>query len=162
MVVDETEKRWYARRDGVIRGPFTADIITRHILLGRIRMHDEVSEDRESWQTAKLLTSLLPDEVRHMSGWEDYQRFIVARMRVDERKLERRDPVTTLEDVPGTGRRSGMERRTEDSALYMARHAFEAEVSPGLPGKRPPRLGTLVLTLVLAMVVFVWLVPAGR
>ena len=43
MKRQEANAGWFTRREGVIRGPFPAGEITRYILLGRIRLDDELS-----------------------------------------------------------------------------------------------------------------------
>ena len=86
----ELQSQWYTRRGGVIRGPFGSDEITRYLILGRIRMDDELSQDRFTWATANRCTELLPDELQKLSSWDDYQQLVIGRMQVDERKGERR------------------------------------------------------------------------
>jgi hypothetical protein len=81
MSTQESEKIWYTRRDGVMRGPFTAENISRYILLGRIDLDDEVSQDRETWIVAGHLDSLLPAELKSQSSWDDYQKLVTAHMR---------------------------------------------------------------------------------
>ena len=82
--------QWYTRRGGVVRGPFSVDEITRHFILGRICLDDELSQDRLTWRTAKRCTELLPVEVQNLSSWDDYQQLVITRMQMDERKAERR------------------------------------------------------------------------
>jgi len=41
---------WYARRDGRVRGPFTAEELRRYLLLGRICEDDELSRDGMEWR----------------------------------------------------------------------------------------------------------------
>lgn len=151
---------WYARRDGVIRGPFTDLVVTRYILLGRIRLDDELSEDRVSWQPAKSVAELLPDEVRTLSSWTDYQQLVVSRLQVDERRQERRVSRPDANNLPNDERRSGQDRRSEDAAHLIARHAYGDE--HGNSGKkRLHRAGALVATLLLAAWAIVWLLPVS-
>ena len=151
---------WYARRDGVIRGPFTVVLVTRYILLGRIRLDDELSEDRVSWQPARSIAELLPDEVRSLSSWTDYQQLVVARLQVDERRQERRVSRTDVSQLPNDERRSGQDRRSQDAAHSIARLAYGDD--HGNSGKkRLHRTGALVATLLLAVWAIVWLLPAS-
>ena len=90
MVNSNNGNRWYARRNGTVRGPFTDENITRYILLGRIRLKDELSQDRIRWRSVGDYPGLFPEELLQLSSWEDYQTLVVARMKVDERLEERR------------------------------------------------------------------------
>jgi hypothetical protein len=162
MEQEKTERLWYTRREGIIRGPFPAAVISRYILLGRIKLNDELSEDQSSWQAAESLTSLLPEEIWRLSSWGDYQKLIVSRMQADERKQGRRDTVADEDSNRDADRRSGSERRVEDSILPLAHFAFGADESNSPVKKRPHRLGMLVLTLALAVLVFAWFIPAVR
>jgi hypothetical protein len=58
---------WYTRREGIVRGPFEPGHITRYILLGRIRLDDELSHVQWrrcclwKWQTCtagKIISNL--------------------------------------------------------------------------------------------------------
>jgi hypothetical protein len=157
----ESAGRWYARRDGVIRGPFTASDVTRYILLGRISLDDDLSEDRITWQNVKSMAAMLPPELKQMSSWEDYQRLIIARMHADERKSSRRDAEPVMDGMPESERRAGDDRRSEEGVLTLARYFFAASDSIKPARIRSFRLGTLVLTVMLAVLAFAWLVPAG-
>ncbi len=84
------QDQWYARRNGVVRGPFPGESVSRHILLGRIRMNDELSTDGNYWLPVVEYPQLLPPELTGLSGWEGYQALVMARIRYDERVAERR------------------------------------------------------------------------
>jgi hypothetical protein len=90
MAPSENGGRWYARRNGTVRGPFTDERIACYILLGRIRLCDELSMDRVRWQPARDYPELFPEELLQLSSWEDYQKLVVARMKVDERTSQQR------------------------------------------------------------------------
>lgn len=153
--------RWYTRRAGVERGPFPTGDITRYILLGRIRLDDELSRDRRSWSPAGSLTGLLPHEMLELSSWEDYQSYIEARMQVDERRGERR--CATCEGCTGgIERRVAGERRHADNHNLIDSYVFGLHARQPHGGTRARRVRTLLLTLVLASLVFAWLVPAAR
>jgi hypothetical protein len=151
---------WYARRDGVVRGPFTVLVVSRYILLGRIRLDDELSEDRVSWQPARSVAELLPDKVRTLSSWADYQQLVVSRLQVDERRHERRKSRTGINDQPNDERRSGQDRRTEDGAHTIARLAYGDGHGSSVK-KRLHRTGALIATLLLAVWAIVWFLPVS-
>ena len=155
----ENPGQWYARRDGVIRGPFPPTEVGRYILLGRIRLDDEISTDRNNWQTAGSIASILPKEILQLSSWPDYQRLIVARLQVDERVSDRRDADSPLPDAADNERRAGRDRREENAAMIITRAVY-GQGGADTAGRR--RAGVFVLTLVLAALVVAWLVPAFR
>ncbi len=162
MTQEKTAKGWYARRDGIIRGPFTTVDVTRYILLGRISLDDDISEDQVTWQSVQTATFILPTELKQLSSWEDYQQLMLARLQVDERKGDRRVMETGSDGRPVLERRLSSDRRSEDSGLLLARYFFAASETVRRPKERPYRLGTLVLTIMLAVLVVAWLLPAIR
>ena len=86
----EAVRRWYARRNGTVRGPFTDELMTRYIVLGRIRLEDELSLDRVGWRPAREYSELFPEELLRLSNGDDYQRLLVMRTGADERTVNRR------------------------------------------------------------------------
>ncbi len=60
-----SSSHWYVRRGGKVVGPYPVAQIRRYVLLGRIRLDDELSHDRETWITARQYkASLTPAERR--------------------------------------------------------------------------------------------------
>lgn len=104
---------WYTRREKEIRGPFPAGLITRYILLGRIREDDELSVDQLSWQIVSEKPELIPEELKlDLSIPENQERLRIARMREDEREAtNRRSKKVANGDDANTFKRSGIERR---------------------------------------------------
>ena len=154
--------KWYTRREGVVRGPFAAGDITRHILLGRIRLDDELSRDRVSWSQARTLTGLLPHEMLNLSSWDDYQCYIEARMRVDERRAERRCDTCPGCNAIANDRRVLRDRRRGDDSRMIDSYIFGFQGLNARGAAKPSRMRTLLLTMLLATLVFVWLVPVSR
>jgi len=113
---------WWVRRGGEVRGPFVTGLVRRHVLLGRIRLDDEVSQDREVWRRVGEVDALVPDEVRDPGP--DGERLLQARLREDERSpgdRRRRRPA----DAPGRERRRGVDRRApEPDPLVKGRHVW--------------------------------------
>jgi hypothetical protein len=153
---------WYTRRDGVIRGPFSVDEITRHFILGRICLDDELSQDRLVWTTANHCTDVLPVELQNLNSWDDYQQLVIARMQVDERKGERRCQQCSNQDGCHPERRTDTERRETDNDRLISQYLFGHLHPPGAHLARQKKLRPLLLTLLLASLVLAWLLPIQR
>jgi hypothetical protein len=158
MAILDHDSQWYARRNGTVRGPFTDEHIARYILLGRIRLNDELSPDRVRWQPARDYPELFPKELLQLSSWEDYQKLVVARMKVDERTGQRRQ-MREKNPQPGRGeRRKQTDRRQNDSdAEFFKYHLMDdmphnPHATNGRQGQslRTFLLATLLLTLIFA------------
>ena len=150
--------QWYTRRGGVIRGPFSGDEITRHFLLGRLCQDDELSQDRVAWSLANDCTELLPSELQQLTSWDDYQQLVIARMQVDERKGERRCQQCTSYSSRQNERRSAQERRSRNDDRLVSQYLFGRAATSTAQNKLRPWL----LSVLLATMVFAWLLPTQR
>ena len=84
-----TTKAWYIRSqaEGETKGPFPGGQISQEILLGRYKLNDEVSHDKEEWLLIRDVAELIPEvftENRNEAGFED--RLAAARRWADERR----------------------------------------------------------------------------
>ncbi len=152
MNQDHNSLHWYSRREGVIRGPFTAELVTRYLLLGRIRLNDELSTDRTSWSPADSFADMLPSEVVNLGSWEDYQRLVEARMQVDERKSERRRQACSNREKCHPERRINGDRRRTDDSVLVGQYLY---YNSGRQISRRP----LLLTLLLVTLAYAWQYP---
>lgn len=153
---DGHRQAWFTRREGRIRGPYSTDHVTQYILLGRIRQDDELSSDRFNWRPVMECPEFHP----WISGGDDdpadYLRLTMARIRLDERRLQRRRHAGELALPPGMReRRQGIGRRQVDRNPDSRVHHLAGNDSAA--GKRAPTqalrpylLLTLLLTLVAA------------
>ena len=156
----QSDKYWYTRRDGVMRGPFSAENISRYILLGRIRLDDELSQDCETWVVTGHVESLLPAELTSQSSWDDYQQLVTAHMKVDERKGDRRARKRKHYLDRHVELRVSWERRSDvDNALLsqylLAKSMSTDEQRSVLRRKRP----VLLFVVLLLTLLFAWLSP---
>ncbi len=158
----EQQPCWYMRRQGIVRGPLSAQHVTRYILLGRIRLLDELSTDRTTWRCVNSYTELLPPELSDLSNWDNYQQLVVTRMLVDERKRERRVSQAEISNSPVPDRRSGSDRRRTDDSEFVTHHLFVKDFSYLANTAQTRRLRTLLLTLLLATLLYAWLAPIQR
>ena len=148
--------QWYTRRNGVTRGPFSAANITRYILLGRIRLEDELSRDRVSWSAAEQLTTLLPEPLRNMHSGDAYRQLIAAQMQADEREAERR---CSDRNNPGNSRdRRRLPDRREPSGAASV--TFQHRIKPlASRSTLQPQLRTVLLAVLLASMLLALLLP---
>jgi len=144
---------WYTRRDREIRGPFPAGLITRYILLGRVREEDEISTDQISWQSVKDSPDLIPDEMKlDLSKEENREKLRIARMREDEREIgDRRAQQIAIESEKYKNKRSGVERRGDESADEIRHRELKTRLLQTLRREEQrnyiPRLAGLMLVL---------------
>ena len=153
---------WYTRREGVVRGPFSAENITRYILLGRIRLDDELSHDHETWLLTNECASMLPDELSKLSGWDDYQRLVEARLKADERKGDRRCQNCKNREKCHGEKRHGPERRRNNNEVSVSQLLTRVSTTQPTAHQQPALLRTLLLALLLSLTMFVWLMPVNR
>ncbi len=146
---------WYTRRDGKVRGPYNASHVTRYILLGRIRVTDELSDDKSSWRPITKCFEFLPDDFDGLASWDDYQQLLMARIGDDDRQSQRRqgDGKTLPSGVKQ--RRHGSDRRQAGRNIEsLVCHLMGREYGPGKrqqsPSLRAYLLATLLVTLIVA------------
>jgi len=152
---------WYTRREGIVRGPFSAENITRYILLGRICLDDELSQDHEAWLPAKECSDMLPGELARLSSWDDYQRLVEARLKADERNGDRRCRNCRNRVKCHAEQRQGSDRRHNNNEVSVSQFLAETSTSRK-PSHQSELLRTLLLALLLALTMFTWLMPAHR
>lgn len=110
---------WYTRRAGQTKGPFPTGMVRRFVLLGRVRVEDEVSADGREWWSVGAVDALIPKPMRRLETEEDYERLRLARLHADERTRERRAAGATT----GPRRRKGDRRQPEPPEFVAHRHA---------------------------------------
>src|SRR3569832_663567 len=112
---------WYVRRKGEVKGPYPAGLITRYILLGRIREDDELSPDGSVWTLVQEHRELIPDVIKAAAtDPAAQQRLDAARRWADERNTQRRgDAHDAEEGVTVTERRAeSTGNRRSDEELH--------------------------------------------
>jgi hypothetical protein len=154
--------QWYTRREGVVRGPFSAENISKYILLGRIQLNDELSNDQQHWQEAGLISSVIPTAITHLTSWGDYHLYVEARMSADERVIERRDSLITNYGSDRQNRRRQTDRRSKELLTLIGMSIHEHIRSGYRHQYRSSKLRTLLLAALLASLIFAWLVPVAR
>lgn len=117
--------KWYIKYSGKVEGPFTAGLVSRYILLGRLRMDDEVSEDKQNWLSVKHVPSLIPDILNaDMSDPLQKERLMAARRWADERlAADRRSDHTVVQK----DERRSSERRNDELDEVKLHRSFLAQ-----------------------------------
>jgi hypothetical protein len=115
---------WYVRREGQMRGPLPEGQVSREIILGRILLSDEVSDDRRRWHALATIPKLVPEVVHHANTEAGRSRLLLARLREDERLHDRRapHPVSRVDD-----RRHGDRRNFGSLETFMIPEPVNAE-----------------------------------
>src|SRR3569623_396783 len=93
---------WYVRRGDEVKGPYPSGLITRYVLLGRVRADDEVSMDGATWGLVSDHPDLIPSVMKNPDAAP--QRLEAARRWADERDGERRSADGAPETVAGAAR----------------------------------------------------------
>ena len=142
----------YTRHDNTVRGPFPSKQITRHILLGRLKLIDEVSTDQINWRTLSEFPDLIPEELKgDLDNPEAQERLKLARYREDERLADdRREHMRAgAEDK----RRSGDRRLLESEDITKHR---EVKTRIFKEGKQQEKVKSIsAILIILAVIVFV-------
>ena len=106
--------RWYTRRNGRISGPFAAGLVSRNILLGRLSLEDELSNDKETWLLVSKVPELIPEV---MKGDQDdpfvQERLLAAQRWADERLQTDRRVGEAPSEAKKWNRRAGDRRDNE-------------------------------------------------
>ncbi|AKH19550.1 pentapeptide repeat-containing protein [Sedimenticola thiotaurini] len=144
------QKLWYVRRDGEIKGPHPPGAIRRFVLLGRVRVDDEVSIDKIDWLPVSKVPDVVPPEIRKALEIGDKELLITSRLREDERNgRERR---VAADDRTYRQRRKGERRQAELEIIQNHRQAkidlLERRRKKPLPLFSMIIVGTLVLLAV--------------
>lgn len=132
---------FYTRREGEVHGPFPAGQITRYLILGRVKLSDEISEDHESWQVIANRPELIPDVLNlDMSIDENRDKLEAAKRWADERRQHH------------SGEADKQDRRSPEGAELLAYREIREKVLE-LPKQR--LRGNLFLALTLMVVIAV-------
>ncbi len=84
------KRTWFVKRGKETKGPFPEGLLTRYILLGRLRGTDLVSHDRQEWHAIKDVPGLVPEVMReaetHPEDPAAREHLELARRWADERR----------------------------------------------------------------------------
>ncbi len=136
----QTEKShrvlWFTRRDGVVRGPYPANQVSRYILLGRIRESDELKQDDGDWVSLSAYPELIPEVMNLPPSKENLQKLLMARMHEDERQPGDRRERAPNHASAGYRERRGGERRREETEDELRHRLLRYQFSHRIPVSR--------------------------
>src|SRR3569833_1160756 len=145
---------WYVRRGDEVKGPYPSGLITRYVLLGRVRANDEVSIDGATWGLISDHPDLIPSVMKDPDAAP--QRLEAARRWADERDGERRSADGASETAAGEQRQRSERRAPEipdivdyrvSRSTRAAEHAESARQWLGLLGIVAVTVGVVAVIL---------------
>lgn len=143
QVEKSTQPLWFLRLEGRVTGPFPSGAVRRFVVLGRVRLDQEISRDRKQWLRIRSLPEVIPPDIRKALENGDPDRLLPDLLREDERSgLDRRR--TPVHSAAGAQRRGG-ERRQEEPELLQKHRQAKTELRIRKQQRRFPLAGILVL-----------------
>lgn len=130
---------WYVRSKDKVIGPFPTGQIQQGLILGRITLEAEFSNDKEEWRSLHDYPQLIPEALKGDANDEhSRERLEAARRWADERRRERRSGDDPSRQGPGR-------RAPEGIATLAYRDHRETRVQNLRPGKE--RMGLVILAV---------------
>jgi len=77
--------RWYIKLDSKIQGPFPNKLIGSYLILGRITLDTQISQDKKNWTAVSAYPAMVPDVVKEAGTSQGDRALMLARVREDER-----------------------------------------------------------------------------
>ncbi len=134
---------WYVRNNNKVKGPFPEKQIQQLILLGRISLNAEISQDKEEWRVLRRCPELIPDELKiDPNDVAARERLAAARRWADERRYERREE---------TERQVAGRRKPESAVAESYRQSREAYHNELIKPKRISHISMFVVALLLTL-----------
>jgi len=104
---NQNKARWFIRKQGEILGPYPNKLISRYLILERIHLGTEVSQDQQHWSPVSDYPALVPEVVRNAHTPEGAKALSLARIREDERSVAESNP-----ELAGDERRANEDQIT--------------------------------------------------
>ena len=147
---------WYLRKNGEVRGPYPAGLISRYVLLGRVSDSDEVSSDGEEWIFISDLPELIPNVMKgDASDPLVQERLQAARRWADERGIDRRGE--RGKHGASQQNRRGSDRREEEQSPVIEHRYRRTERDQAFFADSQGRWTMLMITGTIAVVAGIFL-----
>lgn len=148
---DKKQKLWYVRRAETVQGPFPSGTLRRFVLLGRVKLTDQVSTDKEKWLSVKGVPEVVPPEVRKAEAEGHLDDILPIHLREDERAgSERRKDAHAKQYA---NQRQGQRRQDEPELMQRHRLAKAELLQLAKKGRRIPFAGLTVTSLLVMVMV---------
>ncbi len=144
---------WYVLIGDEVQGPFAAKLITRYLILGRIELSTEISQDRHAWKPISNYPELIPNALMpNDDGVIDQDRLAAARRWENERiKDDRRDIDQPLDQALGCVERRelGEDRRQAKKSGIFRRQSDAGDRAATQRGEHRLVLISMLIVVVL-------------
>ena len=146
---DSTKGRWYVRKGERIQGPFPNQLIGSYLILGRIDLDTEVSQDQQNWAAVKNYPALVPDVVLNADTPEGHKALMMARIREDERRAKTQTSADELD-----------ERRVDEDQIVKLHRQLRDDVlkryrvKPGLTQRHAIILAFIASVLLVILLIY--------
>ncbi|MFW2373060.1 MAG: pentapeptide repeat-containing protein [Gammaproteobacteria bacterium] len=119
---DHNQGRWYIKKDDQVFGPYPNQLISRYLILGRMTLASEISQDQKNWVTVEHYKSLVPEVVLNAHTPEGSKALMLARRREDERSARSEDDSGESERRMDEDQVVKMHRQLRDDILNQYRN----------------------------------------
>jgi uncharacterized protein YjbI with pentapeptide repeats len=109
--------KWYVKKEGHISGPFSKQVISNNLKLGRLSSTDEISHDKINWSLLHLSEHLLSTH-----------KLPVNTLSLDERNGFDRRQSESAEQTASFSSRRQQERRAPESYTHILRRQLRTEL----------------------------------
>ncbi len=130
--------RWYVKAHNKIQGPFPNQLISRYLILGRLTLDTQISQDQKHWNPIKDYPSLVPEVVVNAHTREGAKALRLARIREDERSSQE-------------AAAEGIEQRADEDQVIKLHRKLRDDILKEYRDK--PRLNTRAMVAVIAVAI---------
>lgn len=143
-----TQKKWFTRQGGDVKGPFTLALLKSNWLLGRLSTLDEISEDRRHWQPIRDIPEFSELNAAKTLAADTDQ----ARRYLDERDgFDRRTQHVASEEQE---RQRLEQRRAREPAELIIQRQLRSRILAGYRYHRERWLWPTLITILVLLGIF--------
>lgn len=137
-IKNHNKGRWYVNTHKKILGPFPNQLISRYLILGRLKLDTQISQDQKHWNPIKDYPSLVPEVILNAHTPEGAKALKLARIREDERSSQE-------------AAAEGIEQRADEDQMIKLHRKLRDDILKEYRDK--PRLNTPAMVVVIAIAV---------
>ena len=138
-MIKTVKGRWYIKLGERVHGPFPNKLVGRYLILGRITLDTEVSQDKQHWSAVKNFPAMVPDVVLEAGTPEGDRALMLARIREDERS-SRSEENTAFDD-----------RRDEEEDVLQLHRQLRDDVLYGMQAEPKKRIVYIIVIALLVL-----------